>query len=189
MKLHLHGKLKSLYGDSVCVDAETVEDALRAVSLQLPDWPSDVLIDVPGYDTVKFLTARTDAEEIHLVPSMYGGGGKFGSIILGAALIAIAIINPGIGGMILSQAGTSLFLSIGASLVLSGVMGLFMKAPKIDRSNDPEASKYLGLNKNTTKIGTPIKLAWGIIPPDGHYLSIQSNSNKLVNAVWPTTPT
>ena len=184
MKIVLHGKLKEAFGDSFQIYADSVEDALRAISTQTPDWPEDLLIDVPGFDTVEKLKAKTDAEEIHLIPAIMGGGGKFGQIIIGAALIAFAVFNPlGSSALIVNFA-----LAAGTSMALSGIMQLFMKAPKISRSNDPAASKYLGLNKNTTAIGTPIKLAWGTIPPGGHYLSIQSNADNLAHATWPTTP-
>lgn len=189
MKVCLHGTLRR-YGDSFDLEVETVADAITALSSQLPDWPRDMLLDVPGYDTLEKINARTDAEEIHVIPAVFGGGGKFGSIILGAALIGLSFI-PGAGpaGTLLLGKYASAAMVAGATMVLNGVVGLFMKAPSISRENDPEASKYLGLNKNTTAIGTPITLAWGRIPPKGHYLSLQSNADTLVHAVWPTNPT
>lgn len=187
MKIVLHGKLKAAFGDDFQIHADSVEDAIKALSTQVADWPEEMLIEVPGFDTVEKLSSYTDADEIHLIPALMGGGGKIGSILIGAALVAAAFI-PGLG-TVAGVALKTVFLTMGASMVLNGVMSLFMKAPSVSRSNDPDASKYLGLNKNTTAIGTPIKLAWGEIPVAGHYLSLQSNSDNIVYAVWPANPT
>lgn len=189
MKIVLHGKLKAAFGDSLQIHADSVEDAIRGLTTQIPEWPGDMLIDVPGFDTIDKLSAKTDAGEIHLIPAMMGGGGKFGSILLGAALIGLSFIPGAQAGTLLLGKFASGVLASGIGMVISGAIGLFMKAPSISRSNDPPASKYLGVNKNTTEIGTPVKLAWGRIPPYGHYLSIQSNSDNMVHAVWPTNPT
>ena len=105
MKVHLHGQLATLCGPTHTVDADCVEDAIRALSLQIKEWPREMLIDVPGFETVERLTAKTDIEEIHLLPSVFGGGGKFGSIILGVAMIGLSLI-PG------AQPGTLLLNSI-----------------------------------------------------------------------------
>jgi predicted phage tail protein len=116
---------------------------------------------------------------------MYGGGGKFGQIILGAALIGAAFI-PGLG-QIAGVAVSSILFSAGASMALTGISQLFMKAPTVDKSSDPPASKYLGNNKNTTVIGTLITMAWGRIKLTGHWLSVQVDSNDLVTTSFPVT--
>lgn len=190
IKIVLHGYLKDDYPE-FSVAADTVAEAVEAWSIQtsmqnLP-FGQKPLIEIVGFDTVEKLNAPTDVIEIHLVPSMSGGGGSFGKILLGAALVAVAVINPGIGGMVLSSMGQSLFMSLGISLMLSGVMQLFMRTPKVDSEEGPEPSKILGAPSNTTEIGTLIPRGYGRCKVGGHYLSVQVNSQDLVYGRFPTT--
>lgn len=191
MKLILHGVLAERFGREHSIQTDVPADAIEGLSRQMPDWPRELLIDVVGYPSEQLLRSRTDAQEIHLVPRMYGGGGKWTQILLGAAMIGLAIALPAAGGLYF--AGTSIGMSttmiagIGISMVLAGVSQFFMKAPTIDKSNDPEASKYLGVNRNTTQIGTLITLAYGRVKLTGHWLSLQSNSDHLVTASFPAS--
>lgn len=184
MIVHLHGVLRERYGDSFVMQSETVADAIEGLSRQLPDFPRDLLIDVPGFGSEDLLREPTEATEIHLVPAMFGGGGKFASIILGAAMVVLAIALP------VSAMAWSIALAVsGGTMMAVGVMNLFMKTPSIGKSNDPEASQYLGLNKNTAEIGTFIPLAWGRIKLYGHWVSLQSDADRLVHGIFPTTTT
>jgi predicted phage tail protein len=74
-------------------------------------------------------------------------------------------------------------------MVIAGISEFFMKAPTVSKSNDPPASKYLGINRNTTAVGTPIILAWGTVKLAGHWLSLQADANALVTTSFPTNPT
>jgi predicted phage tail protein len=189
MKVRLHGQLAKL-GNEFEINTDVPADAIEGLSRQLPDWPRDMLIDAIGFDTEDKLRAPTEANEIHLMPRMFGGGGKFGKILLGAALIGVAIATGGAGlslaGVVISQG--SLFLA-GAGMMLAGVSQLFLKAPTIDNGGpaDPPASKYLGINENTTEIGTLMIQAWGRIKIAGHWLSLQSDSSDLVTTSFPAT--
>lgn len=182
MIVHLHGALRKKYGDSFVMQSNSAADAIEGLSRQLPDWPKDLHLDVPGFETEELLRGETDVKEIHLVPTMFGGGGKFTSIILGAALVVAGILAlPGPWGIPLIIAG--------GTMMATGVIQLFMKAPSVSKSNDPAASKYLGLNKNTADIGTYIPLAYGRIKLYGHWVSLQSDADKLVHGIFPTTTT
>lgn len=181
MRLIFHGLLRQRFGESFDMVADTVASAIEGFSRQT-DWPSDVLIEVVGFDTDEKL--KTYVDEVHLMPAMCGGGGKFGQIILGAALIAGALLIPGIGHAL----AISLIVS-GGLMIVQGVMGLFLKSPSLKSANDPEASKYLPVNKNTTAVGTPITMAWGRIDLAGQWLSLQSDSTNLSYGVFPANPT
>lgn len=189
MRVTLHGQLREQYGKHFDIQATSVADAIEGLSRQLPDWPTELVLAVPGFKTAEDLQSLTDIPAIDLVPAMFGGGGTFGKIVLGIALIAIAVINPGIGGMILSQAGVGAVAGAGIGILLGGIMSIFMRAPTISKSEDPPASKYFGLNMNTAESGTNITMAYGLINLFGHWLSLQSDSDKLVTGVFPTTPT
>lgn len=180
MKLIFYGQLRELYGPSATMQATSIADAIEGFSRQQGNWPRDLPISVVGYDTPEKLTEAPD--EIHLLPTFRGGAGKYTNIIIGAALIVIGTL------LMSTPFGVPLIVS-GSVMVLMGVVGLFMKAPTLGKNQDPEASKYLAINRNTTAVGTLITLAWGRIDLAGHWLSLQSDSNNLSYGVFPTNPT
>lgn len=190
MKIILHGILAERFGREYEIITNRPADAIEGLSRQLPDWPRDLPIDVLDFPTYELLHEETTVTEIHLVPAMHGGGGV-GKIVLGVALIVTAafILPAAIAGATIvagMTVGAAMFM-VGVSLVLMGVSQLFMKAPTIDKSDDPPASKYLGINKNTATIGTLIPYAYGRMKIAGHWLSIQVNSNSLVTTSFPAT--
>lgn len=187
MKIVLHGELASRFGEEHFIETSTPAEAIEGLSRQLEGWPRDMVLDVVGFGTEEALFSQTTEDTIHLMPRMYGGGGRWGTILIGAALIGLAVATGGISvlGMTISQG--SLFL-MGAGLVVMGVSQLFMKAPTVDKANDPPASKYLGINKNTAAIGTPIPLGYGRMKVAGHWLSLQSNSSAMVTTTFPANP-
>lgn len=191
MQLIFHGLLKTLYGEQVTIHANSVADAIEGFSRQQDNWPRSMLIEAVGYDTEGKLKEKPDV--LHLMPALVGGGGKFTSILIGAAMIGLAFATGGAsitatGALSTTALGGSLLVG-GAMMILQGIVGLFMKAPKLGKNNDPEASKYLAVNKNTTAVNTPITCAWGRIDLGGHWLSLQSDSNNLSFGVFPTNPT
>lgn len=186
MRLIFHGELRRLYGEFVDMACATVAEAVEGFSRQQPNWPRQMRVAIPGYDTEEKL--QSSAKEVHLMPSLVGGGGKFGSIILGAALIAGALLLPGLGVTMGTALKTSLIVS-GSLMIAQGVVGLFLKAPTLGKNKDPDASKYMGINQNTTEIGTPIIMAWGRISFAPHWLSLQSDSTNLSYGVFPANPT
>lgn len=194
MKIILHGQLAKQFGREHHIQTDRVADAVEGLSRQMPDWPRDMLIDVVDHDTTSKILGLTDAKEIHLVPSMRGGSGKWGKIIVGSALIA-AMFIPGVREITLiaaSKAFTgvtvgSVLFAVGTSLILAGTMQFFMKAPSVSKSSDPPPSKYLGINRNTSGIGTYRGMAAGRIRVAGHWLSLQSDSSSLVFGKFPTT--
>lgn len=188
MQIKLHGKFADDYPGEFHIEADTVADAIEGWSRQVGFYTDRAYTDRPivrvlGFKTQDSMYEKTEQKEIHLVPAMCGGGGKFGTIIIGAALIAASFI-PGIG-----QAVQVALLSSGIGMTLTGVMGLFMKAPSLSKDKDPDASKYLGLNDNTTTIGTPIAICYGRVPVNGHVLALNVDSNDLVTGAFPASPT
>ncbi len=181
MRVHLHGALADLHDGPVTIIADTIADAIEGVSRQL-EWPRRMLVEVVGFPTEEALRSVTDAEDIDLMPVMHGGGGKWGTIAIGVALIAASFI-PGIG-----QTVQLALLSSGIGMTITGTMMFFMKAPTVSKANDPPASKYLGNNQNTTASGTPIANMWGRVKARPHFLSINVDSNNLVFGVFPTSP-
>lgn len=178
MRLIFHGELRKRFGEFFDIEATTIADAIDGFSRQV-EWPRDLPVSIIGYRTEESLQECPDS--VRLVPAARGGSGKFFNIVLGAAMIVAGVL---IGGPWLAPLVIS-----GSLMVLQGVVMMFMKAPKYNKSNDPDASKYVTLNKNTTVIGTPMTMAWGTIDLGGHWLSLQSDSNNLSYGVFPTNPT
>lgn len=184
MRLVFHGKLRELYGESAEIATDVPAVAIEGFFSQQPNHPRSLVIEAVGYDSDIKLNAQTDTEEVHLIPAMFGGGGNLGKIVLGGALILGAIFIPGVGAVFGGALKTAM-ISIGASMALQGVMGLFFKTPTNSKESDPEPSKYLGTNRNTTAQGTPITIACGRIVVPGHWLSLQSDADKLVTGRFP----
>lgn len=184
MKIILHGNLKGRFTE-FDVEANTVAEALEGWSRQsgmqhIPEFDKP-LIEVVNYDTEEKLHTPTTDKVIHLFPMMFGGGGAFKQILIGAVLIGLSLI-PGLG-----QAAQIALLSAGIGMAVGGVMQMFMKAPSVSKSQDPDPSKYLGAGGNSTKIGTLIPKGYGRFLLGGHYLSVQVNANDMVYGTFPTT--
>lgn len=184
MRLILHGQLRTLFGESITIGAaSSIADAIEGASTQLKNWPRKLNISVVGYNSREALeNARPD--EVHLMPAMAGGSSKFINFIVGGALIIAGVVLIMVGA---PTVGISLIVS-GATMVLMGIVNLFMKAPKIEQEENPDESKYLGLNRNTTASRTPVTLAWGRVKIWPHWLSLQSDSSLMAHGVFPADP-
>jgi predicted phage tail protein len=192
MIVKLHGIFAEDFGSEHRIEADTVAEAVEGLTRQLgfyDDKPIEFrpITRVVGINDPEQLFEKTELKEIHLVPAMMGGG-AVGKIVVGAAIIAFALTNP-FGWAFLSAAVVSGMVSVGATLVLSGVMQLFMKAPQIKKSSDPNASEYFGLGDNTVEIGTPIAIQYGRGPVNGHVLAINVDAKDIVTGNFPSTAT
>lgn len=191
MLIKLHGMFAKNFGPEIYIEAGTVAEAIEGFSRQVNFYNDRLLEDRPltrviGFDDEESFYKPTEQKEIHLVPAMIGGGGGFGRILIGAALIVIGVIIspiPGIGQTL----GPALIAS-GIAMVIGGVMSFFVKAPTTSKDNDPEASKYLGLGENTVEIGTVIPWQCGRGPATGHILALNVDSSDMLMGSFPSTP-
>lgn len=188
MKLILHGMFARDYGPSFEIEATSPADAIEGFSRQLHFYDDRILAERPlvsvvGYETEADLKAECAPDtELHLVPAMYGGGGNFGRILLGVVLVAAAFLP--FGGVV-----STWLMMTGFTLILSGVMGLFTKAPSTSKSADPPASKYLGSSSMTTAIGTLHPYCLGRTKLSGQVLSYVVSANSLTTCIFPASPT
>lgn len=187
MKIIFHGKFAKDYGKEFEIEAASIAEAIDSLSRQLRFY-SDVTIDkrpvacIVGYDTIESLAECP--EEINIVPAINGGKG-IGKVLIGAALIGIAFI-PGLN-VAVGFALSTMLMSMGAGLVLSGLTEMFMKAPSLSKESDPDASKYLGLSNNTTKLGTLRSYSMGRVKITApHLLALNVDSNDLIRGEFPT---
>lgn len=200
-KVYLHGRLEKLTGHKfVYLSGSTVYELVEGISanfkkeLQPTPDRDKIVVKIDGFDTEESLhrPLEDDEKEIHIHPTLMGGGGKNGGlfkVIVGIILVAVvawAVVAT--GGLAALAAGTtqltwlgSTMLTTGIGLILGGVMEMMMPQPKIDlsASNDLEASKYLGAQGNTVRIGTPIPLILGRYRANGHFISFNVDSKNV----------
>lgn len=187
MLITLHGKLAEDYGKSHEIEASSIYEAVEALSRQLNFYGDTLVTERPtlriaGCNNPEDLMACPD--KIDLMPAMAGGGGV-GKILVGAAFIGLSIVTGGAASPFLSSL-SSAFMGIGVSLALSGLAQLFTKAPSLSKEKDPDASQYLGLSTNTTKLGTLRSYSMGRVRiTSPHLLAVNVDATDLVKGEFP----
>ena len=188
-KIVFYGRLKSITGlNEVSVEVSTVREAILAISALFPELKSlpnqKNIIQIIDHDDPSTWDDKLETDELHLAPAFFGGkkGGMM-QIVIGVVLIAAAVMS---GGAALGAytAMESMILSMGISMVIGGLMTMLSPSPKMDTPStttvqNPEASKYLGVPRNTTKIGTRIPILYGERKVYGHYLSFDIDAVKV----------
>lgn len=169
----LHGRLKELYPDEILLDVASAAEAIKGlcsltdVFNPTPSRPRLCLRAI-GYRSDIALRANTDADEIHLILDMSGGGGAF-KIILGVVIVAIGIYTGNAGLIIM-----------GAGMMLQGIVELLSPSPKANGQDPNLLSKYFGPPGNTVKIGTRIPVLYGETQVFGQFLSFDVVTDQLV---------
>jgi predicted phage tail protein len=160
-KIKLYGKLAKFIGHRV-LEAD-VATAAEAVRFLLANWPeleahmSDqhYRVSIGTYDlALEELHDPAGAAPISFVP-VVAGAGAVGRIIVGVALIALALFVP-LGIFALPV------LSLGVSLVLGGVAELLTPTPKTSKDEgDPRKSFSFSGIQNTSRAGVPVPVVYG----------------------------
>ena len=185
-KLKLYGELAEFIGHKEFeIKAETLS---KAVSFLINNFDGIEKFMSPKYYQVKIgnYTISEDEinypigqQDIHFVPVIAGAGRGTGKILLGAALIGLAIINPsvgfglgpgGLGGGFATASGafsiTAFAGNIGIGLVLMGVSEMLTPLPKqkdFSSEQDPRLSYNFSGTQNTSRAGTPVPICYGEI--------------------------
>ena len=185
-KVKLYGELAEFVGHK---EFEIKADTLsKAVSFLINNFDGIEKFMSPRYYQVKIgnYTISEDEinypigqQDIHFVPVIAGAGRGTGKILLGAALIGLAIINPsvgfglgpqGIGGGFATASGafsiTAFAGNIGIGLVLMGVSEMLTPLPKqkdFSSEQDPRLSYNFSGTQNTSRAGTPVPICYGEI--------------------------
>lgn len=189
-EVKLYGPLAKFIGQRrFLAEVSSAGEAIRMLLANFPglerhmaDHHYSIVVD--GYDTpaeeIHYPASRT----IKIVPVVGGaGGGGVGKIIAGVALVALAIINPFGAAAIGTFGGSAIAVStavgvIGATLVLGGVSQLLSPTPQIGRIGpvsfsfsqqtttegtemDPQESYSFSGIQNTSKVATPLPIAYG----------------------------
>ena len=179
-------------------DVSTPAQAIKALCVNFPGlekWLIDSEKDGVGYrvavskekateeNITPLLMPFSDKEVFSITPVVAGAGRGLGQILVGAALIAVAIANPAVGfglngavGFGAGAVGTAATATFGASLaaaggtlgiglVLSGIAQVISPQPDTGLERGVEAAKlesFVFNNVvNTSKQGLPVPIAYG----------------------------
>lgn len=171
----LYGFLAKKYGKKHVLDIRSAAEAVRALSVNYPDFKKEVVDSENEYRVLVGKEDRADELGLHLpatktikiVPLIVGSGG-LGKILVGAALIYLSFQFPGFGAF--SAFGQSFSLasiagSIGFSLVLGGISGLLFAPPKQKNSSNEKPANQPSYTfngaVNTTGQGNPVPVCYG----------------------------
>lgn len=181
-KIKLYGKLAKFVGQRV-LEAD-VHNAAEAVRFLVVNWPALEQHMADQYYKVEVGSNALTLEEtvypigsddISITP-VIGGAGNTGRIILGVALVGLAIATggtslaftaSGFGAATGVTMTTSLGLSalagnIGLLLVISGVAGMLADTPTVPESEeDPQNSFSFSGIQQVARAGTPVPICYG----------------------------
>ncbi len=163
--IRLYGDMGRQFGREYCMDVKTPAEAVRALCSQVKGFraylhahaQSAFKVFVGGRNACDGLShPSSDKEIIRIAPTIQGAGAA-GRIVLGVVLIAVGLVyeNPSL-------------VSLGASMVLGGVVEMLSPTPKIKTGVEAEKTE----NKpsynfngpvNTVAQGHPVPLAYGKI--------------------------
>tara|TARA_B100000214_G_scaffold375492_1_gene362127 strand:- start:993 stop:1592 length:600 start_codon:yes stop_codon:yes gene_type:complete len=176
-KIKLYGELAKFCGERVleadvsnaaqairflCVNFEGIEKHMsnQYYKVSAGDWDIDK-------DELHYPTGKS---EISIVPVVGGAKGKWMKIIVGAALIATAFATGGAtlqaGVLTFSGFAAQTAVTVGASLVLSGVYELLTPIPEIPKAElDPKNSfSFNGIQQTHHQgVAIPIQYGWKIL--------------------------
>jgi len=169
--VHLHGHFADYHPGPIEVFADTVWEAVEAVTSQIKAFAADPVngrqvIQVLNYPTIEQLKETKDnTEDIHIFPPIaFGKNGGFLQTIIGATLLVVAFFVP---------ITASWLVPVGISMILGGIIQMLSPQPELNIENSEQVrSKYLPGGQNTVRIGTTIPLLYGTYRVPGHLLSI-----------------
>ena len=189
----VYGALRELLGQCRFeLDVVTPGQAIKALCVNFPQlerWLLDSEKDGVAYrvmvgrqkateeDVSPLLLPFGEREVFSITPVLTGAGRGFGQILLGAALIGVAILNPAVGSSF-SQGGFA-FMGTGAAtfgaklaiaagtlgigLVLTGVAQVLSPTPKarsFEEAQQLESFTFSGI-VNTARQGSPVPIVLG----------------------------
>ena len=182
-KIKLYGQLAKFIGKRVLeADVATAAEAVRMLAANFPGLEKHMAdqhyrVTVGTYDlALDEIHDPAGQQDIMIVPVM-AGAGAVGRIILGVALIALAIAVPGLGAAAGAKAAATIFGTgfsslaltvgvIGAQLVLGGVAQLLSPVPKVPQGagndNDPRKTFNFSGIQQTSRQGVPVPCVYGL---------------------------
>ena len=188
----VYGLLRERLGQSRFeFDVTTPAQAIKALCVNFPGldkWLIDSEQDGVGYrvavgaeevsegDISPLMMPFSDREVFSITPVVAGAGRGIGSILVGAALIAVSLAVPGAGvagTSFLASAGSAATFgagvaaaagSLGVALVLGGIAQAISPQPDLDSTLDEsvQLESFTFSNVvNTSRQGMPVPIAYG----------------------------
>lgn len=198
--IKLHGDLaKFLKKSEYQAKIKNPAEAIRFLVTNFPKLEAymsqkyyQILVDGKDFNTEELFNPISN-NDIHIVPVLTGsGGGNFGKILLGGALIGASFLFPGAGlfgggsatakavaGTFMGKVGTAVS-AIGAGLVLNGVSGMLFPLPKPTvQEDDPRISFSFSGVQNTSRAGTSHPIVYGEIVTGSVVISAQTDTHQV----------
>tara|TARA_Y100000593_G_scaffold78780_1_gene146398 strand:+ start:300 stop:920 length:621 start_codon:yes stop_codon:yes gene_type:complete len=185
-KVKLYGPLADFVverGGQETMEAD-ISTPAEAVRFLIANWPELQGHMAKQYYKISTADFDVNQEELHypasnevrIIPVIGGSGGNTRTILIGAALIAVAFAMPVAAGNIglmggikagtLAKVGwlTKSLAFMGGGLVLGGISNMLSPQPKNPEfEQDPKLSYSFGGVQNTTRAGTPVPIIYGEI--------------------------
>jgi predicted phage tail protein len=181
IQVKLLGELGRRFGRSYEFDAASPKEIMSALSYQLEgfrEYMANAHEEGMGFRLVDEDPDGMSYEEVMMgcrrliIAPIVSGAGAAGRILLGVALIAAAILAPGVGFVGLKFAvvqGATGFAAglaavagnIGVALVLTGVAQLLSPSPKTPGDTEKRDSFLFDNASETSNQGLPIPLLYG----------------------------
>ncbi len=170
----LLGELGKRYGRKHLLDVKSPAEAVRALCANFKDFAAFVSASSDRSVGYRVLNMRDEVSEhelhnpasrrITIVPVVAGAGGKIGQILLGATLIAAAILVPGLAAVTLFGTTTlaSVTFGVGLSLALGGVAQMLAPQLKSTSPQEEQQPSYVFNGAvNTSAQGQPVPIGYG----------------------------
>ena len=167
IEVRFYGDLKTRFGGSYSLDVRSPREAIHALTVMIPGLRAYFQEHATRLFRVRGPLQDYDESDIEyplssgvlkVVPIIQGAG-AFGKFLAGIALIAVGVFAP--LGM---PAFASAIVSMGLSMVLSGIAQLIApRASAAATPENPENEPSLAFNGavNTTGQGGPVPLGYG----------------------------
>lgn len=216
--IHLHGSLGEQFGTEFHLDISTPLEGIRALCVQLKGFRAalnDGFFEVhrgdrpvlhENMDVLAVTMNRVD--DLHIIPVLEGakdgGKGAGGKILLGAVLVATAVVTAGgavggVGALFSSNtatgaafAGTNVIGGISAAqvalvggvMVLGGVSQLISPVPEVGGYEEREDQRVqrnglLGGKGNTSQQGAAIPVVFGRKRVGSHTIQVSMIAEQL----------
>jgi len=207
--IYLYGEMAEKFGPVYELEVDSPMEAFRFLGVQLEEYReyvSDCIFKVlrgNGDSLVELDEASLSfplgsANDLHIVPVVSGGARGNGKVIVGAIVMAVAIVgaaytgpNPALGAGAGYFSGAAFGVStaftwgnvfaIGLMLTLAGVSQMLAPKPGISHyeSADQRSSYFLGGQVNQTQQGVAIPVVYGRVRIGSTVISVGLTTEQV----------
>jgi predicted phage tail protein len=181
--IRLLGDLGRRFGREHRLAVATPAEAIRALCVVRPGFRQYVESRERWFKVLVRKAPVADFErELHLqhgqdasftiAPVIAGAKSKFFQIILGVALIGLAVLNPALGAIAIGKTTlAAVAVNVGLSLVIGGVAQLLAPTPEYTEPVENQPSYLFNGPVQTTQVGFPVPVGYGELIVGGARIS------------------